>query len=173
MAEREDVMATAKRTNEKGTRAPRSTDTYGQKGGIKGDAYCGSCGAIYRGKRWGADPEALKAIKKGQGRVLTCVACQRIADKNPAGIITLRGKHLAAHGVEIMNMVKHVTAAVQAKNPLGRIMETAEAKGTITITTTDEKLAQKLGKEIYKAHGGELQFQWSHDQRLVRVSWSR
>ena len=35
------------------------------------------------------------------------------------------------------------------------------------------ELAQRLGRDVYKAYGGDLHYQWSRDQRLIRVSWSR
>jgi len=167
------MLGTVKRGEEKGERARRSKYTYQTKGGVKGCSYCESCGAIYCNKRWSHDEQMLNTLKRTSGQASTCPACQRVSDRNPAGIVTLEGNHLKAHAEEILNLVKHVTAAVNAKNPLGRIMEATEGDGNICITTRDDKLAQKLGKEVYKAHGGELQFQWSDDQRLVRVNWSR
>jgi uncharacterized protein YpmS len=52
-------------------------------------------------------------------------------------------------------------------------MEIKEENGKITVTTTEDKLAQKIGREIYKSQRGELHYQWSHDQRMVRVAWKR
>jgi NMD protein affecting ribosome stability and mRNA decay len=166
------MIGTVKRGEEKGERTRRSKDTYHSKGGVKGISYC-ECGAIYSNKRWSHDEQALNTLKRTSGHTMTCPACQRIHDNNPAGIVTLSGSHLRGHAEEILNLVKHVAAAVNAKNPLGKLMEITEGKETIDLTTTDDKMAQKLGKEIYKAHGGELHFHWSDDQRLVRVRWSR
>jgi hypothetical protein len=39
--------------------------------------------------------------------------------------------------------------------------------------TTLDKLAEKLGKKIYRAHDGELIHQWSRDENYVRVNWKR
>ena len=94
-------------------------------------------------------------------------------DGNPAGIVTLQGAYLVAHENEILDAIKHVEAKSRLKNPLGRIMEISQEKDTVTIATTEDKLAQKLGREIYKAHKGELHYRWSHDQELVRVNWTR
>ena len=59
------------------------------------------------------------------------------------------------------------------KNPLSRIMEIRQEEDVLTIHTTDDKLAQKLGRDIYKAHSGSLQYQWSNEHNFVRVKWSR
>jgi len=39
--------------------------------------------------------------------------------------------------------------------------------------TTDDKLAQKLGHGVYRAHKGRLEYLWSHEDKFVRVNWHR
>jgi hypothetical protein len=41
------------------------------------------------------------------------------------------------------------------------------------ISTTDEKLAQRIGREVHKACRGEVQYAWSDDVKLLRVRWMR
>ena len=94
-------------------------------------------------------------------------------DHNPAGVVTLSGPYLASHKDEILHAVKQQEAKARGKNPIGRIMEINEEGDHITITTTEDKLAQKLGRELYKSQKGELHYHWSHDQHLVRVGWRR
>lgn len=164
------MATTTKRTGEKGKRTARSTNPYQVQGSARGATTCIVCGAIYRNKRWYPVEEAGKG--EGTG-TLTCPACRRISDKNPAGIVTLSGAYLAAHETEINNLIRHAEATTLAKNPLGRIMTTSSEKGAIVISTTESKLAQKIGRDIFRAHGGDLHYRWSHDQDLVRVNWSR
>lgn len=163
-------MATAhRRTEEKGQRTPRSTDAYQEKGGVRGSGYC-SCGAVFSDKRWhhedGGD-------HRRDGHELVCPACRRIADSNPAGIVSLSGDFLSAHDSEIRNLIAVTTQKAASKNPLGRVMEIFNENGGVTITTTDIKLAQKIGREVYKSHGGQLNYIWSHAEAPVRVTWSR
>jgi hypothetical protein len=94
-------------------------------------------------------------------------------DHNPGGVVTLSGPYLATHKDEILNSIKQQEAKSREKNPIGRIMEIREEGGSITVTTTEDKLAQKLGREVYKSQKGELHYQWSHDQHMVRVQWMR
>lgn len=163
------MVTTIKRTKEKGQRTPRSMDAYEGKGGVEGAVYC-ECGAVFRNKRWCREEGYVPA--KG-GRRLVCPACRRIADKNPAGIVCLRGTYLAAREAEIENLIKNTVEAAGTTHPLGRVIDMSKEKDGITITTTDVKLAQKIGRELFKSHGGDLHFRWTDDEDLVRVTWSR
>jgi NMD protein affecting ribosome stability and mRNA decay len=163
------MATTSRRTGEKGQRTPRSRDAYQEKGGIKGVAYC-PCGAVFRNKRWCREEQDSD---RQAGEELVCPACRRIADQNPAGIVVLGGGFYAAHESEIHNLINNTAMEAVAKNPLGRVMDIRKEKGGVTITTTDTKLAQKIGREVFKSHGGELRYIWSHDESPVRVTWSR
>lgn len=163
------MATTIRRTEEKGQRTPRSLDAYQEKGGVKGTAYCG-CGAVFSNKRWhsGASAESSR-----EGQVLVCPACRRIADRNPAGYVSLSGSFFMAHKAGIDSLINNTAQAAVTKNPLGRIMDVSSEKDGVTITTTDVKLAEKIGREVFKSHGGELHFIWSHAESPVRVTWSR
>lgn len=163
------MVTTIKRTKEKGQRTPRSMDAYQEKEGIRGAAWC-DCGAVFGAKRW---QSMDVAARPQEGRRVVCPACRRISDHAPAGIVTLGGSFLASHETEIGNIIRNAEQASVQKNPLGRIMETLREKNCVTITTTDGKLAQKIGRDVFKSYGGELNFLWSQSEDLVRVSWSR
>lgn len=163
------MVSTNRRTGEKGQRTPRSMDVYEERGGVKGVAYC-SCGVVYRNKRWFFEEPVTEKL---EGNELVCPACRRIADQNPAGIVTLNGDFLAVHESEIHNLINNTAQSAVTKNPLGRVMEICNEKDGITITTTDVKLAQKLGREVFKSYGGQLQYIWSHAEAPVRVVWQR
>jgi len=154
---------------EKGQRAGRSQEPYLSKGGKPDGSVCKGCGITYRNKRW--QLESI-APEERSGEVL-CPACERIQGEHPAGVVTLSGDYLAQHKEEILNSLKQHEAKHRQKNPLGRIMEIKEEDGQIIITTTDDKLAQKIGRELFKAQKGELHYQWSHDLNMVRVEWMR
>ena len=153
---------------ERGLRTIRTPDVYLPKRGLPEDAVCKECGLVYRNKRWQVEP-----APSASGAEVLCPACQRTEDHNPGGVVTLSGPYLASHKAEILNTIKHQEAKSREKNPIGRIMEIKDEGGRITVTTTEDKLAQKLGREVYKSQKGELHYQWSHDQNLVRVAWMR
>jgi len=163
-------MVTAnRRTGEKGQRTPRSMDVYQEKGGVKGAVYC-SCGAVFSNKRW---HHTDTGPGQHEGDEIICPACRRIADHNPAGIVILSGDFLAEHESEIHNLINNTAQSAAIKNPLGRVMDISTDRDGITVTTTDVKLAQKIGRDVFKAHGGQLHFIWSHAEAPVRVTWFR
>jgi len=158
---------------EKGQRTVRSTDVYLPKEGME-VSYCRKCGLVYRQKRWFIDPVELEKLKSdpSAGKIV-CPACQRMSDNVPGGVVTFSGDYLRLHEEEILELIKNKESRSRMKNPLGRIMEIRQEGSVLTISTTEDKLAQKLGKDIYKAHKGELHYQWSHGENFVRVDWKR
>ena len=162
------------RFREKGQMTARSTDVYLPSQGMKEVAVCTGCKALYWNKRWYLDEnESTKLSSDMVRNEVTCPACQRIQDKNPAGVVTFTGDYLVMHEIEILNTIKNVEEKARTKNPLSRIMEIKQEDNVLTINTTDEKLAEKLGRDIFKAHSGDLEFQWSKDMNFVRVNWNR
>ncbi|HJV36174.1 BCAM0308 family protein [Geomonas sp.] len=153
---------------EKGLRTVRSLDVYLPKRGLPEGAHCKGCGITYHNKRW-----QIEGVEQGASCEVLCPACQRMEDHNPGGVVTLSGPYLAVHKEEILNAIRQQEAKSREKNPIGRIMEIKEDNGQITVTTTEDKLAQKLGREVFRSQKGELHYQWSHDQRMVRVEWMR
>ena len=154
---------------EKGQMTARSPEPYQPRRGLPDGTVCKGCGIVYHNKRWQI-VEGSVAAQKGD---VLCPACQRIVGEDPAGVVTLSGPFLAQHREEILNTVKQQEVKHREKNPLGRIMEIKEENGGIVVTTTEDKLAQKIGRELYKSQRGELHYKWSHEQRMVRVDWTR
>ncbi|HET6421854.1 MAG TPA: BCAM0308 family protein [Geobacteraceae bacterium] len=160
--------------DEKGLRAARSTDVYMHKDGTKEVSYCRKCGIIYRNKRWYMDEAELERVRSDPGATkVVCPSCLRIHDNNPGGIITLSGEYLVRHEEEILDLIKRKEALYRAKNPLSRIMEINQDGNVLTIATTEEKLAEKIGRDVYRAHKGDLHYQWSQNESFVRVNWAR
>ncbi|MBI3814529.1 MAG: hypothetical protein HY279_08710 [Nitrospinae bacterium] len=105
--------------------------------------------------------------------MVMCPACLKIRDNFPGGVVTLKGDFLKSHEDEILNLVRNEGERSLRDNPLERIMAINKIKGGIEIQTTNEKLAQKIGKAVYKAYSGELEYKWSEQNKFVRVNWSR
>jgi len=134
-------------------------------------AVCTKCGSVYKDKRWSMKSAAAAAAP---GAVeVTCPACQKIRDKYADGYVTLSGDFLAEHKEEILNLIRNKEERSMHTNPLHRIIEIKERPGTIEITTTTDKLAQRIGQMLKKTFSGEVEYKWSDDVKLVRVFWKR
>lgn len=58
-------------------------------------------------------------------------------------------------------------------NPLARIIHLKESEDGFEVSTTAEKLAQRIGREVQKACSGKITYKWSEDSKLLRVNWVR
>jgi hypothetical protein len=147
-----------------------SKDSYIPKGALS-EMVCEGCAAEYRNKRWYAGSGATS--HSGAARTV-CPACLKIRDNFPGGIVTLQGGFALAHKQDIMNLVRNEEHRARGFNPLERVMSIREnGHGSIVISTTNEKLAQRLGRAMKKAFSGKVRYHWSHDNKLVRVDWVR
>jgi len=48
-----------------------------------------------------------------------------------------------------------------------------DRNGSLEITTTTEKLAQRIARMVHKAYAGEVDYKWSEDVKFVRAHWRR
>lgn len=160
--------------SDKRGRKRTSDDPYMPESGLKEPALCQVCHALYRHKRWQLEPEVVAAMEADPAtQWMTCPACQKIAEHYPEGIVTLRGDYLWRHETEIRNILSNEAERVMAKNPISRIMTIATAGESLVIETTEQKLAEHLGRSLNRAHNGELQVAWSRSPRVCRVNWER
>ncbi len=152
-----------------------STDPYLPRGASRKMTVCESCHAVYSNKRWSYDHELYEtAINDPATTVSVCPADQKIRDNFPGGIVTLKGDFVLPHKQDLINLIKNEEERARGFNPLERVMSIKEnGHGSIVISTTNEKLAQRLGRAIKKAFHGEVSYHWSHDNKLARVDWER
>jgi len=152
-----------------------TTDSYLPWCGSKKIAVCEGCHSVYKSKRWDATPGLYDSAIQLSGTVATvCPACLKIRDNFPGGIVTLKGGFVLPHKEDLMNLVRNEEARARGFNPLERVMSIKEnGHGSIIISTTNEKLAQRIGRAIKKAFHGEVAYHWSHDNKLARVDWER
>jgi len=154
--------------------AGRTDDPYQPAEGQEA-SLCTGCGALYQSKRWFFD-EKLAAGLAGTAKVreVLCPTCRKVKDKYPEGILTLSGEFLKDHKDEIVTLLENEAARVGKRSVDDRIIQlTREGKDKMVVETTTEKLAQHLGRAVYKAYKGDLDFRWSSMNKFVRVYWSR
>jgi len=154
----------------------RETDPYLPKKTAPSVSVCPECRAICRNKRWHLDEKEFAALtrRKGGGAARRrCPACRKIADGFIAGVVTLRGGFAREHREEIRNLVRNEEKRAMGFNPLARIIRLTEQEDGFEVSTTAEKLAQRIGREVQKACRGTLTYKWSEDSKLLRVNWVR
>ena len=137
-------------------------------------AVCQECHALYQGKRWLFD-EKLYAKLAGAGKVrqVVCPTCRKIKDHYVEGYLTLSGEFLVAHKDELVTLLENEAAKVGKRSCDDRIVQQVQEGEKLVVETTTDKLAQHLGRAVYKAYKGDLSFRWSEGNKFVRVYWTR
>ncbi|MFQ3548225.1 MAG: BCAM0308 family protein [Armatimonadota bacterium] len=135
---------------------------------------CEECKSVYSLGRWYSKDEFLATHKRAElGEKVICPACKRLKEQFPGGVLTLEGDFLLEHRQEILNLIRNETEKAQNFNPLERVMSIDFDGSVMEITTTNEKLAQRLGKAIHKAYSGDIEYKWSQGNKLARIYWQR
>ncbi len=142
-------------------------DPYRSRGKYPEPTVCGGCSAVYQGGRWAWVPAPPGA------RVATCPACQRVADRNPAGRVELRGGFFPSHREEILNLVRNTAESERAERPMERLMGVEEEAGGAVVTTTGVHLARRIGEQLARSYQGSLDLRYGNGESSVRVAWER
>lgn len=140
-----------------------------------GRAVCMKCGAVYENKRWISSMHARDLnIPIPKDRV-ECPACKQVAAGTYGGEVAIDGRFYADHHDEIDSLLRNEEMRAREDNPISRIMSWNDKEGPdkLDIETTTDRLAQRLGNALKKAYSGELHYNFSHENKVVRVSWHR
>lgn len=143
----------------------------------KEPALCACCGAVYANRRWTTADAGRGTVEPEHWRpagITTCPACEKAHGGVPGGYVYLEGAFLAAHRDEIERLLSNEAERTAQDNPLARIMLWKEnGNGKLTLSTTTEHLAQRLGHALKKGFDGEVIYDFSHENKLARVTWRR
>ena len=146
---------------------PKRQDTYKSRGKIQEPAVCSGCGAVFLDGRW-----SWAAAPKGANKA-TCAACQRVADRFPAGRIEIGGDFFNEHREEILRLVRNVEAVEKKERPLERIMAITDDGAQTVVTTTGIHVARRIGESLSRSYQGEFGFKYGDGEDSIRVTWSR
>ena len=139
-------------------------------------AACAACGAVYTKRRWVArDAVTESTVPKHwrPARTTLCPACKTKKQGVPSGYLHASGTFFVAHREEVEHLLRNEAARAAEDNPLARVIEWKSKGKKLTLTTTTEHLAQRLGHALEKAFDGEVEYDFSHENKLARVTWRR
>jgi NMD protein affecting ribosome stability and mRNA decay len=140
-------------------------------------AVCELCGDVYADRRW-TQPDAERQSAKHKhfraANKVVCPGCERQRTGVPSGYVYVQGKFFALHQDEIKRLLENEAERTAEDNPMARIMEwQADPDGKLTVTTTTEHLARRLGHALNKAYHGKVRYGVSQRNKLARVWWQR
>lgn len=139
-------------------------------------AFCKTCGSVYADGRWTSKQNATTTKKHTHwrpGHETVCPACIQIENGLVGGYLTITGDFQKAHREEIERLIDNEASMALIDNPLSRIMRTRQAQDGLLIETTTEHLAQRLGHSLKSAYAGDVDYRFSHENKVARVNWHR
>jgi hypothetical protein len=137
---------------------------------------CEVCGDVYADRRWTKPGAGRVSAKHPHFRppVLTiCPACRRQREGVASGFLHLGGAYLAAHREEVERLLRNEAERAAEDNPTGIMGWGKDEQGRLTLSTTTEHLAQRLGHALEKAFCGQTRYDFSHENKLAHVYWHR
>lgn len=136
---------------------------------------CSECGSVYASGRWYPKGHfSAKEMAGSKGQTVQCAACRRLNDNVPGGVLKITGTFVPDHKDEILNLVRNESAKAMGLNQLHRVMSLEWSReGDLEITTTHDKLAERIGRALHKAYSGVVEYQWSGESKMARVNWHR
>jgi hypothetical protein len=170
--------AAMQKTTDPGNVRPRDEihnfdSSYIPDGHYPDDTVCSRCHAVYHNQHWNRDDRRAETLLESGAATVVCAGCKIVEERNPGGIVTLRGDYWPQHREDILNLIRNEETRGIHTNPLERIIEIREEGDSLIIETTNVKLAQKIARSIDKAHSGTLDYHWPNTNHLLRVYWER
>lgn len=154
-------------------RVDRAAGAHRQARAMKEPSICAICEAVYRNRRWVAASESAQQKERSAANTI-CPACKQSRSGEPGGFVFVDGTYFTNHQDEIENLLRNEAKRAAEDNVLARIIDWTRGDGhELTLKTTTEHLAQRLGHALHKAFHGKVNYDFSHENKLVRVNWLR
>jgi hypothetical protein len=155
----------------RGTRTDKSPPVSGEYA-YPEPAVCAGCGAVYVRKTWRlAGPRRLVAPRQELERV-SCPACRQVREGRAYGRVLLTGEWVAAHEDEVRRRIRSVESRGRHTQPERRLVGIALQGDGLEVTTTSQKLAHRITRELEKAFGGSTSYAWSDHDGSLWAMWS-
>src|SRR5512133_1143325 len=125
---------------------------------------CPYCHALYYDKHWHTWSNASTVLPKGHKvKEDVCPACRMLGARSGSnsefgyeGEVILSGLADTALKLEVIRTVKNIAARAVERDPEAQVIKIEDKGRSVRITTTENQLAEAIGKEVDRAHkGGE------------------
>jgi hypothetical protein len=137
---------------------------------VPGVVYCPRCQSISKQKRWFLDAELYAKLERDpSARATLCPTCLQIDNQQYDGEVILRGAKVMQQKQEVLNLLRNEEMRMRESNPLVRLASIEERDEEIYVLAINPNFAQRLGKAVQSAIGGELEIQNLPGESFSRV----
>jgi hypothetical protein len=68
-------------------------------------------------------------------------------------------------------LIANVETRAVSVNPLDRVLKIVRRKQELEVQTTNDRLAQRIGRALVRSYKGKAAYKWAHRDMMVRVTW--
>jgi len=130
---------------------------------------CKECNAVYFYKSWHHRLEDYPYLKKTKNLKFTfCPACQMIKEKKFEGEVIVKNVSSKVKA-NLINLIKNFGKEAFKKDPQDRVISIIDNGSQLRILTTENQLAQRLGKKISQVFKGRLSVSHSKGESTLRA----
>lgn len=116
--------------------------------GKKGILMCSDCGAAYYEKSWHHSLLKIKSVKKDTPVDFSlCPACKMVKNHQFEGEVTILNIP-SKQRAELINFIEGFCERAYDRDPMDRLIEIKKSGDSLVVTTTENQLANKLGRKI-------------------------
>lgn len=133
---------------------PQSRHAMEEFSAERGLVLCKRCGNAHFKKSWHHDLQGLKDINKDAPiKFVVCPACRMIENGQYEGRIVIKNVPEKFHD-ELDHLIRNFCHRAFEQDPMDRLIELKKENSTWITTTTENELANKLGKKIKEVFNG-------------------
>lgn len=131
-------------------------------------AVCAGCGAVYVRKTW--RHSGSRRLKEAER--VSCPACRQVKEGRAYGRVLIHGAWVAGHEDEVRRRIRAVESRARHTQPERRLVGITPQGDGLEVSTTSQKLAHRLTRELEKAFGGSTSYAWSDSDGSLWASWT-
>ncbi len=130
---------------------------------------CRRCGAEYERRTW-----RRGRLAAGKGKAVppaVCPACVQVEREDALGSVTASGAYVVDHGTEIRRRIDNVCRRAGVTQPERKLVSVRLEGDDLEVRTTSQKLAHRIARELSKAFGGRVSYDWIESDGTLRAVW--
>ena len=132
---------------------------------------CERCGVVFWHKTWRRSARrAARAMRAGT-RAGTCPACRQARTEQALGRVLLMAELDADQERALQRRIANVCQRAAFTQPERRLLQVRRVPEGLEVLTTSQELAHRVAKEVEKAFGGSVDYDWSDREGRLLARW--
>ena len=138
---------------------------------LQAPARCERCDAHYEGKTWRVPARRAPLDPSVELNWTLCPACTQIEEQEYFGRVSITGALSPELEIEVRRRIWNVEHRARYTQPEHRLVRIERRLGDLEVLTTSQKLAHRVARELQKAFGGHVEYEWNEHDGSLEAAW--